>query len=462
MRTQRSAALFLSALIAACTPAGQQATPELQADILVGSWVDDVVGNPELFTSLTAEPQRAGWIALHGNDLTGAISAFTEDDPSAALGKGRALLELSMLFDDLAHTGDLAWERTFATWSEKSTLPKGSALSYVAGLAALEQEDKEVAEAWFRLAAVASDPSVVRAAELVGSHVDPGQAIEGTELPALVLRYNQHARVRSSGQLDELLLHAHEPLVSELEERGDGRVLERRFYDPQLLRSVAVAYRVQAIQFLGNEQPVLGLAQPPEGADPLAALLFGPVASAKQLEPEAQRAVEAPGQLGASPAALAALGLEPDLPAADDPDWARAQVRLLDTKLDAWAAKAREGASPDGQALLDDLQLVPIFRSRALLAMGRRALRADHPWQALTFAQQALDVENSRGITPVNHPGLRAIIIEAQLRTGHTREALDAIQPLLEAYPALTGLDEVLGDLAILQGLDRYGDSKEN
>jgi hypothetical protein len=57
---------------------------------------------------------------------------------------------------------------------------------------------------------------------------------------------------------------------------------------------------------------------------------------------------------------------------------------------------------------------------------------------------------------------LQAILIEAQLRTGHTREALDCIQPLLAAYPAATGLNEVLGDLAILQGLDRYGDSKEN
>ncbi len=226
-----------------------------------------------------------------------------------------------------------------------------------------------------------------------------------------------------------------------------------------MLRSYARAYEVQARQALGSA-PLEALGQAP--ADQLAALLFGPVAFGSELAAEASRATEAPGTFGASGPALASLGLEPELCAEDDAEWARRQVRQLDAALDAWAAGARDGATPDGQALLDDLQLVPIYRSRLLLALGRKALLAEHPWQALAFAQLALDLESSRGINHVNHPGLRAIIVEAQLRTGHTREALDAIQPLLGGYPAAKGLNEVLGDLAILQGLDRYGDSKEN
>jgi len=427
--------------------------------VLDGSWVDQVVEQPERFATLTSGPSRTGWIALHSNDLSGAAQAFTADDADTVMGHTRALWELAQLYHALADAGDLAWERSFATWSEKSAIPTGSALGYVAGLAALEQGDVEVAGAWFRLCATARDPQVAEAAGLVASVV-PGTPIPGDELPPLAQRYNLHVQIRDSGDLAPLGLSIDQPLVTELEPRPDGSELERSFYDPQLLRTMAIAYERQAAAAAGSDDPLSALAQAP--TDSLSALIFGPVVSHAELAAEVSRAAEAPRTLGASGTALAALGLEPDLPAADDADWARAQVRQLDAALDAWSASAREGASPDALALLDDLQLVRIFRSRVLLALGRKALLADHPWQALAFAQLALDLESSRGINHVNHPGLRAIIIEAQLRTGHTREALDAIQPLLGAYPASTGLDEVLGDLAILQGLDRYGDSKEN
>jgi hypothetical protein len=446
-------------LLAGCSTPEPTPTPANNSAVLDGSWVDAVVDSPERFATLTSSPSRAGWIALHSNDLAGAVAGFDGEDPDAVLGRGRALWELAQLYHGFADAGDLAWERSFATWSEKSAIPTGSALSYVAGLAALEQGDAEVAGAWFQLCAAARDPLVAQAAELIAS-VPIGQPVQGEALPPLVERYNLHVKARTTGELGTLLPGADQPLITELEERPDGSQLARAFYDPQLLRTVAIGYQVQATQALGGVEPLEALAQAP--SDSLAPVLFGPVFAGDQLAPEASRAAEVPRTLGASSAALASLGLDSELPANDDADWARGQVRLLDTALDAWAARAREEASPDGVALLDDLQLVRIFRSRVLLALGRKALLAQHPWQALSFAQLALDLESSRGINHVNHPGLQAIIIEAQLRTGHTREALDAIQPLLEAYPTLTGLDEVLGDLAILQGLDRYGDSKEN
>ena len=447
------------ALLVGCSTPEPTPTSPTPSPVLEGSWVDQVVDGPERFAALTSSPARAGWIALHSNDFAAAIEGFTGDEPEAVLGHGRALWELSQLHHGFADAGDLAWERSFATWSEKSAIPTGSALSYVAGLAALEQGDAEVAGAWFQLCGAARDPMVAKAAELIAA-VQPGQPVEGSDLPPLVQRYNMHVEARTSGDISAMLADADQPLVRELEDRPDGSQLARAFYDPQLLRTIAIAYQVQAVQALGGVAPLDALGQAP--TDSLASVLFGPVASADQLGSEASRAAEAPRTLGASGPALAALGLDSELPATDEADWARGQVRLLDAGLDAWATQAREGASPDGLALLEDLQLVRIYRSRVLLALGRKALLAEHPWQALAFAQLALDLESSRGITHVNHPGLQAIIIEAQLRTGHTREALDAIQPLLEAYPALTGLDEVLGDLAILQGLDRYGDSKEN
>ena len=427
--------------------------------ILEGSWVDVVVDHPEHFATLTSSQARSGWIALHSNDFRRAADGFSSEDPQATLGRGRALWELAQLFHGFADAGDLAWERSFATWSEKSAIPTGSALSYVAGMAALEQGDVEVAAAWFQLCAAARDPAVAQAAELI-TDTAVGAAVQGDDLPPLVQRYNEHVQARQSGDIVQLLASAHEPLVQEVEERADGTSLERAFYDPQLLRTVALGYQIQAAAVLGTDDPLEALGQAP--ADSLAALLFGPVASGDQLESETSRAIDAPRTLGASGPALAALGLDHELPTTDDADWARSQVRQLDAGLDAWAAQARESANADGVALLDDLQLVRIYRSRVLLALGRKALLAEHPWQALAFAQLALDLEDSRGVNHVNHPGLQAIIIEAQLRTGHTREALDAVQPLLDTYPTLTGLDEVLGDLAILQGLDRYGDSKEN
>jgi hypothetical protein len=445
--------------LAACSAPEAPAPAAAPTPVLDGSWVDQIVERPERFDALASGPGRAGWIALHSNDLHGAVQGFTDDDADSTLGRGRALWELAQLYHAFAAAGDLAWERSFATWSEKSTIPTGSALGYVAGLAALEQGDREVADAWFRLCAAARDPSVVRAAELVAA-AEPGVAIEGDDLPPLVQRYNQHLAVRASGEVGSLAMIFDQPLITEIEERPDGSQLSRAFYDPQLLRTLAIAYGVQAGRVLGSEDPLSALGQAP--VDALSATLFGPVTSGGALEAEASRAAEAPRTLGASSAALAALGLDSELPATDEADWARAQVRRLDSALDAWAASAREGASDDALALLDQLQVVRIFRSRVLLALGRKALLVEHPWQALAFAQLALDLESSRAINHVNHPGLRAIIIEAQLRTGHTREALDAIQPLLGDYPALTGLDEVLGDLAILQGLDRYGDSKEN
>jgi hypothetical protein len=102
------------------------------------------------------------------------------------------------------------------------------------------------------------------------------------------------------------------------------------------------------------------------------------------------------------------------------------------------------------------------YQSRVLLAWARQALDQNRPHEALAFAQIAIDVERSREITPVNAPGIFAVLAEADLRTGRTRESLDALEVLSSRFPEVEGLDETIGDLAILQGLDRHGDSKEN
>ncbi|MEL6350094.1 MAG: hypothetical protein AAFV53_43745, partial [Myxococcota bacterium] len=74
----------------------------------------------------------------------------------------------------------------------------------------------------------------------------------------------------------------------------------------------------------------------------------------------------------------------------------------------------------------------------------------------------AMDMQGGRQIGALNPPGLFVLLAEANLRTGRSREALDMLDPLKEAYPEVKGLNETLGDLVVLEGLERIGDSKEN
>jgi len=144
-----------------------------------------------------------------------------------------------------------------------------------------------------------------------------------------------------------------------------------------------------------------------------------------------------------------------------DGDACRAKVRAIDAELDAWRTALAGGAGPDGRALLDDLRLVDSTRARALVDMAVAALEAQRPACALALGQLALDHESPRAIGPVNSPTLFAVVATAQLYTGRTREALDAIEPIRATYPAVAALDETVNTLVVLEGIDRRGDSRE-
>ena len=135
--------------------------------------------------------------------------------------------------------------------------------------------------------------------------------------------------------------------------------------------------------------------------------------------------------------------------------------RSLDAELDAWRVSAAAGASADGRALLDDLRLVDGARARALVDLAVSALDAGRPACALAYGQLALDHESPRAVGPVNSPTLFAVVASAHLRVGRTREALDALDVLDDQWPELAGLDDTLGTLVVLEGLDRRGDSRE-
>jgi hypothetical protein len=199
----------------------------------------------------------------------------------------------------------------------------------------------------------------------------------------------------------------------------------------------------------------------PIGAEraPLAGRIFAPWPTADDLTTEMSTATS-PGTVGAHSPTLRKLGLGTNTSASDDADTAREEVRLLDAGLDTWRTELVAEATDEGRGLLDDLGLLERFRQEWLVTRARAALESDHPHQALAYLDLARDV-STREIGPRNSPALMALMAEAHLRLGHTREALDPLQLLADAHPETIGLRETLGDLAVLRGVDRNGDSKE-
>lgn len=155
----------------------------------------------------------------------------------------------------------------------------------------------------------------------------------------------------------------------------------------------------------------------------------------------------------------AALG---DRPTADDIEACRVFTQSLDARLDAWGVRLEAGATDDGRALLTQLQLVAVGRSRTLSSLAVDALDNGRPACAAFYAKQALDHASSRAISPINSPTLFAVLAAANVATGHVREALDALTALRAPFPEATGVIETVGDLAVQQGLDRSGISREN
>ncbi len=145
----------------------------------------------------------------------------------------------------------------------------------------------------------------------------------------------------------------------------------------------------------------------------------------------------------------------------DDVQAAREHVRALTLALDAHKAQLIAKAGDDGKALLLDLGAVERFRQEWLTARARTALAVGRTNQALAYIEPAVDVTD-RKVGPKNTPSTLAVLAEVNLARGRTRESLDSLQLLVDGWPEVAGLRELVGDLAVLQGLDRHGDSKEN
>lgn len=405
-------------------------------------WISEIALAPEAFVALTESSGREGWIAMHRHDYRAAAAGFTAPKVQA-----RAHLALSLLYDDLARVSGVAHEQLFSEWKERGTLPKGNEVPLVAALASY-CSDGATTVSW---AQQVGDGVGKEYADALMSNRSP---FDVHTLDPFGKRVEVH-REAIEGKESALLGVAQEPLLVRSESDG----FERQFYDPCLYRTLS---RISTDRMLSKEQGLNGsswreMAIWAKGG--VGGRLFAAWPNSDDLAHEANSA-ESAGHVGARSGMLRKEGVGVDAMPTDDPQQARDLVRLLDLALDGWNSQLRELADPDGQSLLTDLGLVKRFRQEWLVARARLALFNGRPHQALTYLELARDPGERLG--PANGPSLFAVQAEAQLRLGRTREALDTLQQLVDQHPEVTPLTEVVGDLAVLRGLDRTGDSKED
>jgi len=397
--------MIASLLLWGCT---QVEAPETSSP-LDGGWPAVLVDRPAAFSE-AVDGNREGWIALHQNDLEGALA-------TEGAVQQRAAAELAILHTDLAALAEQIWEKTFSTWQSRAGLPAGSAIPLVAALASLDAGQSERAAQWLSRGAPFSDPALAALSEQLagGLSAASGEGVAGCVAA--------HSQIRLGGAKSLLAACPAGPLITESTETHT-----RHLYDPLIYGSMAALVRPQA------------------GAP---AGLSGVLFSGRWTEADQQQSTDP---------TLAALGLTGP---GDTPQSARDFVRALDEHLSDWS-QGNASANAEGAALLSELQVLPAWRARLLTALAREQLALQQPQVALTLGQLALDVEHDREISPINPPLLFAVLSTASFQSGRTREALEYFAPLAAAWPEVVGLTETLQDLVVLENIERLGDSKEN
>lgn len=390
-------------------------------------WVTAVAEQPSTFDEIMARTDRDGWIALHAHDYPTAFERFSlASGPTARIAEQRAALGEWLLQRDLERLVAHAAENLFAGWEERGSLPGGA--EQVRALAArCAGKPAKAPQEWSSLSG--EGPLT---AELVAA-LPPGPIADRLAL---------HVEILAGGPPKPLIQVAHKPLLTL--QVGD---FERTWFDPCVHATLGHHQR-------RSLEPSLS-ATIQAWDSPEASLFAG------WLDPS-DLADQLSGDLPTGTSAVIAreLGL-PSAPAtADDPQQAREEARALDSRLDLLRARLLHEASAETASLVNDLGIIDRFKVELLVARARADLLADRPKRAVATLSMARDV-TQRGISPLNSPSLFALLAEGHLRTGHVREALDALQPLSQARPETVGVREFIGDLSVLRGLDRDGDSKE-
>lgn len=367
---------------------------------LSAGWMGELTATPTRFSALVESGPREAWIAFYEGDPARAWQLAT--DPVLAR---RSAAEQARLYRALADLQARVWRELVPTWVARDAALAEGPLPFLGALA------------------MAAGGQADAARQVPGLGPDERRFIEalagGPALPATA-RGDRDGCLRAS--LARIRGEEGPPSCPPEQELALGG--EARFLDPLRLAAEAAVWERRAA------------AGPAPGAT-LAERLFDGNWSAEELS------------------ALPPLG------ASDDPEAARARGRAFDRSLTAWWATMKAQGDPEGTLLLEELRLERRARAQALLLLAGEALGQDRPHQASALLMLGHDLEEARRPGPLNPPLRYALEADALLRTGRARQALDPLQALQPSVEALVTLTEPLGDLAILQGMGRDGDSKE-
>jgi len=412
---------------------GPSQTPTLPETGGPPDWIVEVVQDPQAFTDLLERSGRDGWVAMHANQLRPARDAFSADNPYARMSRSRAEWELTLFYEDLTRATDYAHFTFLSSWSARE-LPLTPGIETMSaqwrgcgGLTGLGVDDADKLPEIFKTEAGLPDILAER------------QAVHEKAL---------------EGDTTELYRTAATPLVVE-----HADTFDRTFYDACIYRTLQQAWLAESLKTTGASD-WRGVARTWTGDAPLEGRFFAPWLTVGDLEAELSR-VTHPGVVGATEPSLVHFGVGTETSVQDDVEVAREDVRALDAAIDLREKALLASADQDGVALLNDLGLHHRFRQEWITTRARKALLEERPHQAMAYLELARDV-SVREVGVANTPSVLALYAEAQMRLGRTREALDVLVLLEEGYPEVAPLKELVGDLAVLQGLDRQGDSKEN
>jgi len=433
---------YMSFVLATLVACGGQAVEEL--DELPfgfeGSTINTLITEPALFQA-EIQDSRDAWVAIHRGDLTEAVALSGE---ALANSRARAAAELSSLHYRLAQ---IQAEALVSLAETQSPTARGTALSLLSHIAIHEMSDAGFS---YNFNLEGDYPWLTEALDSNVDHVSAAavylhpenQAIPVEDNPFLqrLSMHGEAIEARDTGSLQAL----YEAVRAPLWELGSIRL-----YDPQTHFTLGNIYQLEA-----EKHQVTGLSS----------ALFSPCPNQISAQSSSNPNVLRNGDTCADQ--LIEIGLESGVVSAmlegeDDLQTARTLVHHVDEVLDGWRNVALRTASPDGAALLTSLSLVENLRAKLLVSVAGNLLNLERPHQALAIAQATLDITNPREVSSTNPALLFAVLAHAQLRTGHTREALDALEVLSENFPSVITVDETVGDLAVVEGLHRIGDSKE-
>jgi hypothetical protein len=389
----------------ACGEADPAAPP-----VVAAGWLDEVAYHPEAFAALTAE-HRDGWVALHDGDALAASRAFGTGEH---VGATRAAIALATWHDDVATLTAGVHAALWARWSEEAGR---------SGAAPLPPD-----AAWLALVSGTC------------AAADPGPAAPDD----VRAHFATHRTAREEGDTERLAGLGEAPVRV-----VPGGGFERRSWDPCVDAALAEVWTDRATGGTGAWTSVR-----PDPQHHLAWTFLAAWPTVDAWVDGVQRG-ESPGYVGPGAAEIDALGVTEPGATADE---ARDRVARLGAALDAVGARVLDQAPAEGSALVAELGLVERWREALALAFARRALQAGHPTAAAVWLRSV--ARPGTGLRPA--PSVGVLLAWAELRTGHTREALAALHAVSAHQPGLRGVEDVLSDLVVLEGLGKPGDSKED